>query len=267
MWHMYRSWHCIYTSRDCSRPHTSVPLPLFQAGSLPRASGHSQKLGQPSPSESPPCPEVRTQPVAFPVEWNEGSRLITSVCGWAFPMPATLLISVLLRDCRTPSCWPFAQSKRSSRWRGWLRRTHSTARGARERSSPCYLLFLENNEMGVVNGQCTKRLFNSHFHMFIVHTTRSLKRREAKQGEGPLGTHMHIPLSHMNSGHGHGRSVIAVGSHKRGGKRSGSLVEGKAGHHFLGLTCESKPWRGVFALGNVNMYQRIRTLVTTNWLD
>lgn len=174
MWHMYRSSHCIYTSRDCSRPHTSMPLPVFQAGILPWASGHSQKLGQPSPSESPLCPEVRTQPVAFPVEWNEGSRLINSVCGQAFPMPATLSISVLLRDYRTPSCWPFAQSKRSSRWRGWLRRTHSKARGARERSSPCYLLFLENNEMGAINVQYTKRLFNCHISICSQHVQHVL---------------------------------------------------------------------------------------------
>lgn len=67
---------------------------------------------------------------------------INNVFSGAFPMSATPLISGLLPDCMTLSCWLFLRSKWSSQWRVLSRRMRSRVQGAQEKNSPCYSLFL-----------------------------------------------------------------------------------------------------------------------------
>lgn len=90
--------------------------------------------------------------------------------------------------------------------------------------------------------------------------THSLRRREVKQGDGPPGPRVHVALNHPDN-----QLVVATATakadqdgscrlpHTRSQLGQGSLAEWKEGCHALGLVYRQR-WRGVPALGNVNMY-------------
>lgn len=74
---MYRSWCCIYTSRDCSRPHPFVFLPGSQTGSSPGAESLGSRL---------PLRVHRVQKSGISPLLSPGNR--TKAPGWQCPWPS-----------------------------------------------------------------------------------------------------------------------------------------------------------------------------------